>query len=65
MSEESQVSKVTICVQILKWQSVSQRVTKGKYGAATAAKFKIGAAFCQYTEKCPHNDNRIPWELFP
>ena len=36
MSEGSQVLKVTLCVQILKWQSVSDH--KGRYRAARAAK---------------------------
>ena len=34
MSEGSQVSKVTLCVKILKWRSG----TKGRYRAARAAK---------------------------
>ena len=42
MSEGSEVSKVTLCVKILKWQSVSQSVseslTKVRYRAARAAK---------------------------
>ena len=40
MSEESQVSKVTLCVKILKWQSLSQSLTKVRYRAARAAKNK-------------------------
>ena len=35
MSEGSQVSKVTLCVKIQKWQSVTH---KGRYRAARAAK---------------------------
>ena len=38
MSEESQVSKVTLCVKILKWQSLSESLTKVRYRAAGAAK---------------------------
>ena len=41
MSEGSQVSKVTLCVQILKWRSlcqVSQSLTKGRYKAAWEVK---------------------------
>ena len=38
MSEGSQVSKVTLCVKILKWRSVTDPVTKVKYRAARAAK---------------------------
>ena len=38
MSEGSQVSKVTICVKILKWRSLTHSVTKGRYRAARAAK---------------------------
>ena len=42
MSEGSEVSKVTLCVKILKWQSlthsVTHSVTKVRYRAARAAK---------------------------
>ena len=38
MSKGSQVSKVTLCVKILKWQSVSESVTKVRYKGARAAK---------------------------
>ena len=36
MSQWSQVPKVTLCVEILKWQSVSQY--KGRYRGARAVK---------------------------
>ena len=38
MSEGSQVSKVTLCVKILKWRSLTDSGTKGRYRAARAAK---------------------------
>ena len=38
MSERSQVSKVTLCVKIQKWQWLTQWVTKVRYRAARAAK---------------------------
>ena len=38
MSEGSDVSKVTLCVETLKWQSVTESVTKVRYRAARAAK---------------------------
>ena len=38
MSEGFQVSKVTICAKILKWQLVSHLISKGRYRAARAAK---------------------------
>ena len=38
MSEGSQVSKVTLCVEILKWQSPTTTKTKVRYRAARAAK---------------------------
>ena len=41
MSEGSQVSKVTLCVKIQKWQWVSEWVTKARYRAARAAKNNI------------------------
>ena len=37
MSEGSQVSKFSLCVKIVKWESV-MKTTKGRYGAARAAK---------------------------
>ena len=41
MSEGSQVSKVTLCVKILKWQ----RLTEVRYRAARAAKNLFQLAF--------------------
>ena len=41
MSEGSEVSKVSLCVNILKWQSVTDSVTKVRYRAAWAAKNMI------------------------
>ena len=38
MSEGSQVSEVTLCVEILKWQSPTPTKTKVRYRAARAAK---------------------------
>ena len=38
MSEGSQLSMVTLCVKIQKWQSVTQSLTKVSYRAARAAK---------------------------
>ena len=38
MSEGSQVPKVTLCVQIIKWQSLTHWLTKVRYRAARAAK---------------------------
>ena len=38
MSERSQVSKVTLCVEILKWRSLTDLVTKGRFRAARVAK---------------------------
>ena len=38
ISEGSQVSKVTLCVKILKWQWPTQSLTKVRYRAARAAK---------------------------
>ena len=38
MSEGFQVSKVTICAKILKWQPVSDLISKCRYRAAMAAK---------------------------
>ena len=38
MSEGPQVSKVTLCVKILKWHPVSESLTKVRYRAARAAK---------------------------
>ena len=38
MCEGSQVSKVTLCVEILKWHPLSDRLTKVRYRAAGAAK---------------------------
>ena len=38
MSEGSQVSKVTLCVEILKWQSLTPPLTKGRYRAVRTAK---------------------------
>ena len=43
MSEGCQVSKVTLCVKVLKWRLPSQSVTKVRYRAARAAK------------NCPHD----------
>ena len=38
MSEGSQVSKVSLCVKILKWHPPTDPVTKVRYRAARAAK---------------------------
>ena len=38
MSEGSQVSEVTLCVEILKWHPLTHWVTKVRYRAARAAK---------------------------
>ena len=38
MCEGSEVSKITIYVKILKWQSLTHSVTKGRYRAARIAK---------------------------
>ena len=38
MSEGLEVSKVTICVKILKWHPVTDSLTKVRYRAASAAK---------------------------
>ena len=38
LSERSQVSKVTLCVKILKWRSLTDWLSKGRYGAVRAAK---------------------------
>ena len=38
MSEGSKVSKVTLCVEILKWRWVTESLTKVRYRAARAAK---------------------------
>ena len=48
MSEGSQVSKVTICVKILKWHPVIDSLTKVRYRAARAAK-NWGLSHCRFS----------------
>ena len=50
MSEGSQVSKVTICVEILKWHWPSHWLTKVRYRAARAAKNNNGNCDCEQTK---------------
>ena len=52
MSEGSQVSKVTLCVEILKWHPV----TKVRYRAARAAK---NTGTKKYKDKGNYKDNDI------
>ena len=56
MSEGSEVSKVTLCVETLKWQSVTESVTKVRYRAARAAKKadKNGAILVQIVPSYQH-----------
>ena len=75
MSEGSQVSKVTLCVKILKWhppnQSVSQSLTKVMYRAAREAKnircgkiLDVMFELCHAKEKYVVNNTVLPWDLF-
>ena len=58
MSEGSQVSKVTLCVEILKWQSaLTTTKTKVRYRAARAAKNTFGEGWASW---CSPSRRRLP-----
>ena len=64
MSEESQVSKVTLCVKILKWWSLSQSLTKVRYRAARAAKKQKNLFYtCQENNAEADNEDATEMEM--